>query len=67
MKSEILALKTGEEYVAPVSDYEKAKIIRFHFGYALYSIPMFGGTPILEGNFDLQEVDEIINLIESWT
>jgi len=67
ISEEILKLKDGESYTVPESDYGKAIIIAREKYYEIYSIPLYGGEPVLEftngkGYEELIEKD-----INSWT
>ena len=73
-KEEILALKDGESFVIPESDYGKAEIWLKHGTYFLFGIPMYGGRPFFEKavssmskNSKDQVVDCIVKIIKSWT
>lgn len=66
-KKKILSLKNGEKYIVPESDYGIAEILFKNNKYFLYSIPMFGGGPVFEDEFDKNEVDLMIQKYNSWT
>ncbi len=63
----IFRLKEGEKDVIPESDYGKAEIVCNGNIYSLYSIPMYGGEPVFEGNYSLNDIDAMLEEIESWT
>ena len=64
---EISNLKDGECYTVPESDYGKAEIWLKHGVYFLFSIPQYGGQPQFESIFKRHEIDNMIELINSWT
>lgn len=66
-KEKILALKDGDCYLWPESDYGKAEIWRKNNVYILFEIPMFGGEPIYDSTYLFDRVDQLIKTVESWT
>jgi len=67
MKESILALKSGERYIVPESDYGKAEIWRINNIFLLFSIPTFGGSPVYESTWLALQVDGIVETVNSWT
>ena len=67
LKDEILKLKDGECYTIPESDYGKAEIWLKNEVYFLFEIPMFGGLPSYSGAFSKRKIDELIQMVGSWT
>lgn len=65
-KEHILNLKDLECYTVPESDYGKAEIYLINDVYFLFSIPIYGGKPAFERVFNKDDIDEMINLYESW-
>lgn len=66
-KEKILALKDGECYIWPESDYGKAEIWLKNDCYFLFEIPMYGGEPMYDGVFVNANIDKLIATVESWT
>jgi len=66
-KEKILALKDGERYFWPESDYGKAEIWLKNSVYFLFEIPIFGGEPMYSRTFRIDELDRLIKTVESWT
>lgn len=70
----LLALKNGKRYVFTEGDYGKAEVWRINGALILYSIPMFGGTPVFEKAYDFGEyedkrtdaIDEIVEVVDGW-
>lgn len=65
IKEYIEAMKDGEEFIWPMSDYGKAEIWRKNGMFFIFSIPMYGGVPCFE--IALRSVDSVIKTVESWT
>ncbi len=66
-KELIQALKDGESYIVPESDYGKAEIWRKNDYYILFAIPLYGGKPTFSNFFGLHAIDALIETYESWT
>lgn len=66
-KQYIEALKDGESYIVPESDYGKAEIWLKHDTYFLFEIPMYGGQPRFEMAFPKYKINDMIALYNSWT
>jgi len=66
-KEQILALRDGESYIVPESDYGKAEIWLKHERYFLFEIPMYGGMPQFSKAFGKHQIDSLIETYESWT
>ena len=72
IKEKIMALKHGEYYIIPESDYGKAEIWYINNYYIVFSIPMYGGIPAFEEIFQGYTnkeilVNKILDKIEKWT
>lgn len=65
-KGKIIALKDGEVWIVPESDYGKAEIWLKHETYFLFEIPAFGGQPSFFKAYR-SHIDEMINDYNSWT
>lgn len=61
IKEHIEALKDGESFIWPESDYGKAEIWRKNETFLVFSIPMFGGIPAFEKA--LKRVDDVIEMV----
>lgn len=66
-KEKILALKPGETYVWPESDYGLAEIKNADGGFALFEIPEFGGIERFVRWFCREGIDDLVREVESWT
>lgn len=67
MKDKLLALKHCESYIVPESDYGKAEIWRINDVFILFEIPTYGGAPAYVDTYFVNDVDSIIEQIDSWT
>lgn len=67
MKEQILQLKHLECFVVPESDYGKAEVYRINEFYVLFSIPCYGGPSQLHDYYQSNNIDIMIQEIESWT
>lgn len=65
IREHIEALKEGEEFIWPESDYGKAQIWLKNGTFFIFAIPMYGGIPVFA--MALKRVDDVIRTIESWT
>ena len=65
--SEIAGLKHGEKWIWPESDYGKAEIWRLHDTYVLFAIPNFGGEPKACKADSLRGIDNLVDMVLSWT
>lgn len=66
-KQAIKALKDGESYIVPESDYGHAEIWLKNDMYFLFEIPMYGGQLRFMSAFPLYRIDDMITMYESWT
>ena len=67
IKEEIKKLKDGEVYVVPESDYGKAEIWKKNSRYFLFEIPLYGGEPLFINVYRIEQLDDIIKKVDSWT
>jgi hypothetical protein len=67
MVEQIQALKTGECYTVPKSDYGKAEIWRVHDNFVVFEIPQYGGKPIYSGTYLKGQIGVIAKMIGGWT
>jgi hypothetical protein len=65
-KENIEALKDGESYIVPESDYGKAEIWKKYNTYFLFSIPLYGGQPAFNSAWGKHSIDHMIKTYESW-
>lgn len=63
----IQGLRNGEMYVITESDYGKAEVWRINDYLLLFSIPIYGGAPVFEASFTILSIDELLDLVNSWT
>ena len=63
----IMALKDGQCWVWPESDYGRAEIWFKGGGYFLFEIPMYGGEPSFVEVYRGSELQNLITLVNSWT
>lgn len=66
-KENILGLNDGESWIWPESDYGKAEIWFKNDTYFLFEIPQFGGNPQFHSYFNIDKVDYLISIVNSWT
>jgi hypothetical protein len=69
IKAKIEALKSGEKWLWPESDYGKALAWRCENKLFLFEIPIFGGEPMYHNDYDFSDTDinKLIFEVESWT
>ena len=72
IKEKIMALKHGEKYIIPESDYGKAEIWYINGYYFIFSIPIYGGRPAFETvvyEYDSKEyqVNKVLETVDDWT
>lgn len=67
VKDAIIALRDGECWTWPESDYGRAEIWLKNYTYFLFSIPMYGGRPSFEDAYDIRSIDQLIQRVNTWT
>ena len=65
--TEILKLDDGENWIWPESDYGKAEIWFIHETYFLFEIPNFGGTPRFDSSYKKDQLQDLIDHVNSQT
>jgi hypothetical protein len=64
---EIKKLKHNEYWVWSESDYGKAEIWCMYDIFILFEIPTFGGVPSYYETYIKQNLERLIETVESWT
>jgi len=64
-KEKIQRMQEGSTIYVNMFQDGGVQIHRYNYEYLLYSIPLFGGTPQLEGLY--KNIDKMIEEYQSWT
>lgn len=66
-EEKILALKSGEKIFISQGNESGIEIWRINHVYLIFSIPLFGGEPVYENTFFINESEQMFKELESWT
>ena len=66
-KEKILELKDGKCWIWPESDYGRAEIWFKNDTYFLFIIPTFGGNPYYDSHYNKNNIDKLIDVVNSWS
>ena len=64
---EIVKLNHGECWTWDLGEESGAEIWKINDAYILFEIPMYGGEPRFIDVYPFQRIDDLINMVESWT
>lgn len=67
LKSKIRSLQHNTSLEISTGMDSGVEVWRLHDTYVVFSIPLFGGTPTIEGTFSVYAIDDLIELVKRIT